>query len=232
MSAPASETRRSASDAIYDDLRNDIVRLVLEPGSFIYESALATKHGASRTPVRQAFARLERDHLLEVIPQRGARVAPLSVRAITEAQTVRESLEITAIGELATQWDRDDLRFRLIGGEIEHNLDQQTRAAHDRDSMAFVGLDSAFHSLLMNAAGNSTLQRCVESVRLHLQRLRYLELEFMRHEHRSVEQHREIIAAVIDNDITTSRAVMADHLALVAEVRETIYSRRSDIFED
>ena len=232
MTAVSQRLRRPASAEIYEDLRQSIVRLELAPGSFIYETALAEKYGASRTPVRQALARLERDQLLEVLPQRGAQVAPLSIRLISEAQEVREILEIASIGTLARDWDDGALRYRLIEDQLAENLEQQTDAASRNDVLSFVALDGDFHSLLLGAADNVTLQRHVESVRLHLQRLRYLELEFMHHELRSVEQHRELVALVRENDSDAARQAMAAHLALAADIRHIIYSRRADLFKE
>jgi len=145
---------------------------------------------------------------------------------------VREVLEIESIGRLAGMWDDDQLAFRLVADEFAQSLEEQDKAAESQDFAAFVNLDSAFHSLLMRAAGNATLQRCVESVRLHLQRLRYLELEAKRHEFLSIAQHRETVHAVRANQVETARSLMGQHLILAADVRDAIYTRHSDIFED
>ena len=79
---------------IYALLRHDIVTLRLRPGERLSENELADRFGTSRAPVREALIRLVEDGLIEVRPQRGSFVSPISLRAMERARFVREALEV------------------------------------------------------------------------------------------------------------------------------------------
>src|SRR4051812_28202016 len=86
-------TASRARDQVYDLLRESIVTAELEPGRQLSENELAGRLGVSRTPVREALVRLRDDRLVEIVPQLGTFVAPISGRAVADAQFVREALE-------------------------------------------------------------------------------------------------------------------------------------------
>ena len=81
-----------AGPAIYATVRDAIVSAELEPGRQISENELAARLGVSRTPVREAFARLRDDRLIEIVPQLGTFVSRISVADVDDAQFIREAL--------------------------------------------------------------------------------------------------------------------------------------------
>jgi DNA-binding GntR family transcriptional regulator len=87
----------SAWAGVYQDLREQIVSVALDPGSRLSENELAAGYGVSRTPVREALIRLADDGLVEVFPQLGTYVSRISVREVREAQFIREALETAAL---------------------------------------------------------------------------------------------------------------------------------------
>ena len=72
----STEVRPSLSEQIYTEVRNEIATLKLQPGTLLFENALASRYDTSRTPVRKALTRLEQDGLLQVLPQRGGTDRP------------------------------------------------------------------------------------------------------------------------------------------------------------
>lgn len=228
----AEDRKQPLSARIYDDLRTQIVSLALEPGTMIFENSIAAAHGASRTPVRQALTLLEREELVEVLPQRGARVAPLSIRKFHEAQAVRETLELAAFRTAATVWNSDDPEFAARDRDIEYNLQLQKVSSETSDYLMFTRLDNEFHAAFMVAAGNLTLFNVVTSMRTHLNRMRYLELAVMKHERSSMQQHHDIRDAVRRNDIDGTQALLSEHLGLLDGARDDIIAKHSHLFTD
>jgi DNA-binding GntR family transcriptional regulator len=101
MSSSAPTTR---SDWVEDRLRAAILRGELEPGQRLHANDLAERWAVSATPLREAFQRLAGDGLVEVLPQRGARVSQLSadeaaniyeLRLLLEPVALRQSLEVS-----------------------------------------------------------------------------------------------------------------------------------------
>src|ERR1044072_2785086 len=77
----------------YQTLRDAIVRVDIVPGQQLSENELAAQLGVSRTPVREALARLRDEQLVHVVPQLGTFVSRISPAAVGDAQFVREALE-------------------------------------------------------------------------------------------------------------------------------------------
>src|SRR5918999_3100088 len=102
--ATAARPRRGSARAhVYVALRDSIISAALEPGRQLSENELAAWLGVSRTPVREALARLRDERLAAVVPQLGTFVTRISTSAVGDAQFVREALECAAIREAAVR---------------------------------------------------------------------------------------------------------------------------------
>ena len=96
-------TRPSLVDEAYQKLRLRILNDELPPGAQALEQEIADALGISRTPVREALIRLEKEGLVEVLPRRGMRVLPLSPTDMREIYELLYSLEPTAAARMAAQ---------------------------------------------------------------------------------------------------------------------------------
>src|SRR5690348_1112122 len=109
ISSPA---RKTLGKVAYSKIREEIITLNFKPGQMLSESEIGSVLGVSRTPIREAFLMLVQEGLLEILPQRGARVALISEKRYAENMFVRESLEISALKLVAKNWKSDDLRYK------------------------------------------------------------------------------------------------------------------------
>ena len=94
------EPPNSISDQIYERLKQQILHGEIEPGERLMQNQVAETLKASRTPVREAFHRLEQDGLVERVPQGGVRVPRLELQIVQDVFGIRKVLEAYAI-ELA-----------------------------------------------------------------------------------------------------------------------------------
>src|SRR5918997_6920564 len=115
-------TGAPARDQVYLTLREAIVSAELEPGRRLSENELADLLGVSRTPVREALARLRDERLVAIVPQLGTFVTLLSHQAVEDAAFVREALECAAV-RLAVD-NADDAALAAL----QANLAAQERA--------------------------------------------------------------------------------------------------------
>jgi len=222
--------RRTLESVIYDELHARIVSLEYPPGLMIFENEVAAEFGVSRTPVRQAFFRLAKDDLLEVLPQRGARVSFISKEKVRESQVVRESLEVTSMILSVRKWDEDDPDCRAAAAEIEEIIANQVKAVAAGDDAAFTRLDEEYHRAFMRFAGNMTLFNIVCEIRAHLNRVRYAELQVARLDDEAVVYHREIFDAVRAKDEARAVECLRAHLRVLEDFREEIFAKRKDMF--
>jgi DNA-binding GntR family transcriptional regulator len=91
------EPPNSISDQIYERLKKQILHGEIEPGERLMQNQVAENLRASRTPVREAFRRLEQDGLVERVPQGGVRVTSLDTETIQQVFGIRNVLEAYAI---------------------------------------------------------------------------------------------------------------------------------------
>src|SRR4051812_40165683 len=148
--------RETLSDNAYQVIRDAIVSLRLEPGQMVYEAELGSTLGVSRTPIREAFRRLMAEELIEVQPQRGARIAYMSKKKIDEARFVRISLEANAFKEVAKLWNPEEARFQRLYTQVKGILDDQKKMVDEQNFDTFFQLDEKFHYTLLETLGNVT----------------------------------------------------------------------------
>ena len=183
----ADTARTLLRDQAYTRLRDAILDGTLEPGEQLKDAELAEWLGLSRTPIREALARLEEYGLVETKPQSFTRVAPLSARDARDAFTVYAALEALAASLGVPQLTRGDLEtMRAANREFAEAL-----AAADVD--AAVAADDRFHGVLVQAAANREIARSLERLLPKIRRLERARFGSLAGR-RSVEQHERIIA--------------------------------------
>jgi DNA-binding GntR family transcriptional regulator len=182
----ATASRTLLRDQAYARLRDAILSGTLEPGEQLRDSELAEWLGLSRTPIREALARLEEYGLVETKPNSYTRVAPLSAQDARDAFIVYAALEALAASLGVPRLTGDDLgAMRAFNRGFAAAL-----AVADVD--AAVAADDRFHGVLVQAAANReivrSLARLLPKIR-RLERARFGSLAGRR----SVEQHEQII---------------------------------------
>jgi DNA-binding GntR family transcriptional regulator len=181
-------TRRTLlRDQAYAQLRDAILDGTLEPGEQLKDVELAEWLGLSRTPIREALARLEEYGLVETKPNSYTRVAPLSASDARDAFTVYAALEALAASLGVPRLDETDLQT-MRGAN--HDFAAALAAA---DVGAAIAADDRFHGVLVQAAANREIARSLERVLPKIRRLERARFGSLAGR-RSVEQHERIIA--------------------------------------
>ncbi len=209
---------------IYADLRRLIVTVDLAPGAALSEARIAERYGVSRTPVREAFKRLEDDGLLEVIPQVGSFVARIDLQAVLDRHFVRETLECRIV-ELASE--RIDAQQRE---ELGRNLDDLARACRQGDRGAHFLADEAMHAMLARFAWHEHAWDVIQQAKARLDRVRHLGLIREGRPLETLAEHRAIADRVIAGDARGAAQAMRAHLGTVITVLGEIADRHADYF--
>jgi DNA-binding GntR family transcriptional regulator len=212
-------------DRIYLTLREAIISTELAPGQKLSENELAGELGVSRTPVREALARLRDERLVAIVPQLGTFVTLISPAAVADAEFVREALECAAIARTTPLITVEGLE------ELQWNLAAQEQACSNRNDRSFVRLDEDLHQRLCDASGHSIAWVLSRRANGHLDRVRRLSLPDAEYLDEMVAQHREIVAAVAEGDAGAAEAAMREHLRAVAAKVPELQQRHPDFFE-
>jgi len=178
----------------------------LEPGQGINEPDVASLLSVSRTPIREALLRLQREGLVDIRPQAGTFVTSIDWNRVEEGMIVREALEIRAIEAAA---------INLTDQTVEHLLDEIRRmelAADRGDVDSFMAADDSFHGHLMQASGYHYIPTIIKEVNGHLDRVRSLSGQSSHRMPQVVDEHREIIAQMQKGTPASSAEAMLKHL--------------------
>ena len=145
---------------VQDVIRDAIVRLDLPPGTAIDKAALCARLGVSRFPVSEALGRLAAEGFVEILPQRGTRVARIDLADCRQAMFIRRALEIEAVRAIAPRADA------ALLAALDRNLREQDGALGDGlQRAASIELDLELHELLLGFLGYERVKHAVETAR-------------------------------------------------------------------
>jgi DNA-binding GntR family transcriptional regulator len=198
--------RRYLHDEVAERLRELIRDGVLEPRARVNELELAERFGISRTPLREAIKILATEGLLDLLPNRGARVASISVEEADEVIEVVAGLEATA-GELACR-SITDAEVATIEAKHAAML-EAWRAA---DNAAYFTLNREIHEAIMAASRNATLQGIYATLSGRIQRARYAAHKTPEQWARAVREHEEMLALLKNRDGARLGSVLREHI--------------------
>jgi DNA-binding GntR family transcriptional regulator len=183
----AEASRTLLRDQAYVRLRDAILDGTLEPGEQLKDAEIAEWLGLSRTPIREALARLEEYGLVETAPNRYTRVAPLDAGDARDAFTV-----VAALHSLAASLGVPRLDDPELAGMREANEDFAA-ALRVNDVDRALAADDRFHGVLVHASANREIARSLERLTPKVRRLERARFGSLAGR-RSVEQHERILA--------------------------------------
>lgn len=224
MDAFGNASAGSAAHRIESELRRAIVALELAPGARLSEEAIAAQHGVSRQPVREALISLAKTRLVEVLPQRGTRVAMISVAKMLEARFVREAVETAVVRRACAAFDAAT-RVR-----IDDLIDLQRKAAERDDHVAFQRYDEMFHVALTEGAGCPLAWQAVADIKAHMDRICQLTLSGSAAMLPLVDQHRAIMAAIDARDAEAAAEAMQHHLTEILRALSRLETDHAELF--
>jgi DNA-binding GntR family transcriptional regulator len=200
-------SRRPLHEEAVDRLRNLIVQGELVPGTRLNERVLTAQLGISRTPLREAIKLLGTEGLVELLPNRGAIVAPLDPVRLKELLTVMGALEALA-GELACAQAASEQLAEIRA------LHYEMLAMHARGDLAgYFKYNQAIHLKLVEASGNAVLAGTYRQLNANVRRARYMANLSKERWDAAVREHEEILAALTARDAKRLTALLRDHLA-------------------
>ena len=200
-------TAASATDRAHQWTKARILDGRFPGGELITEGEVSTGVGVSRTPVREAFLRLESEGLLRLYPKRGALVTPISVGQVESVMETRLVIERHALAKVIALGSAPK-------AEMEQALARQVRFAARDDPRAFVEADREFHRLYVAAAANPILLALYDSLRDQQSRMGLSAIA--RDERRTaliLEEHTRLVAALGRRDVADASAIIDAHLS-------------------
>lgn len=187
-------------------IKNNIIRLELEPGSHVSEKNLADEMGLSRTPVREALIELAKGGIVEIYPQRGSVVALIDYSLVEEARFMRSVMENAVVRLVCEMASPEDIL------KLGENLKLQEFYLDSTDTGRLMELDDEFHKLLFDIAQKSQSYLLMQNLTLHFDRVRNMALSAVK-ELKIVQDHQAIVEAIRQRDAEKAGELMEIHLS-------------------
>jgi DNA-binding GntR family transcriptional regulator len=203
--------RRTLHSEIVDAIREMIVDGHLEPGQKIPEKELCDRFDISRTPLREALKALAAEGMLELLPQRGARVAILDEEEVAELFPIIAAMEALA-GELACD--------RITAPQVEEIRQMHERmlsAFNQSDRLEYAMLNRAIHMAIFDAAGNAALTALYRNMELKIRNIRHTMRQLPDDWKQALDDHNEMLFALGVRDKVRLSAIMKQHVLNTAE---------------
>jgi GntR family transcriptional regulator, rspAB operon transcriptional repressor len=197
--------RETARDYALRMLKRNIASLELAPGTMLSENELSFALGLSRTPIREALIELSKTRIIEILPQRGSRIALIDSGMVEESRFLRLVLE-KAIIELAC-----DMAPTLDFSVVEANVKLQQFYLENQLPEKLMELDNDFHREFYRLTRRLQTYHLQESMSLHFDRVRSLSLATVK-DIKIVGDHEAILRAVRAGNKEEASALVVKHL--------------------
>jgi len=199
---------QTLNDAVYEAIRKKIADLVVRPEEQLIEHQLAEELGVSKSPVREAFRRLEKTGFVRVIPFKGCFVSPLSVKEFKDALELREMLETYCLTVCLPRFTDEQLReIEKLEEAAEKKLQKGNRHAASEFHMKI-------HLLIVEMAGNEIIRKThADLIENTLKRYLMLALQEVSNQAETWRgHHRKIFTAIKRRNVEDAVDALREHI--------------------
>ncbi|HBY56494.1 MAG TPA: hypothetical protein DEG96_01295 [Candidatus Atribacteria bacterium] len=201
----------SLKDRAYQNIKLQIIRGNLKPGTRLLEEELSKAMNISRAPIREALNRLEKEGFVTIIPRKGATVSHITAQMIEDIFEIRETLESLAVKKSFGKISIEGLE--KLGESFKKFID---KPANTENCIQYLALDKKFHDLLSQNCGNKKLIELLANLQEQIHWLRNISLKRISLAG-SVKEHLAIIEALKKKDEELIIEVLLQHLERAKE---------------
>lgn len=195
----------TASERVYEWVKTRILAGGYSGGDLLSEGAVAEDVGVSRTPVREAFIRLEHEGLMRLYPKRGALVVPVSAAEVADVLEARLVIERFAAQKVIAAG-----RGGAVATEMRKVLERQRQLSPKTKGAVLSELDRRFHGTLVEAAGNTIVTGLYASLR---------------------DRQLRIATGIFDRDPDARPTILAEHGSLCDHLEASDSTKACEVIE-
>ena len=218
------QVRRTASEDVYDRIKEDILTLRRLPGSEVKINDIAEETGVSRSPVRDALIRLSGEQLIDMLPQRGCWVSLIDRHRVEEERFFRHSLEKSVLSYFIEYAHPSDI------SRLEYFVSLQKEAAEEKNETAFFRYDDEMHKSIFTAAGYRRTWDIIARETGHYRRMRLLSFDQPGVLELNISQHEALIHAFEERNLVEALRVEGEHLFKLTYETADIIRANPDYF--
>lgn len=200
------QSHRPLREIVYEELRSLILTGKIKPGTRMMEIELAEDMGVSRTPIREAIRKLEKEGLVVIEPRKGAYASEVSVKDMVDILEVRANLEGLAAylaAERMTEAEKKALN------EVKEKF---TAAVIDGNMADMISHDTRFHHMIVESSRNNHLIHMVEQLQELVLRFRYIYYKDFKRAEDMIPEHRQIFEEIANGNGANARFEAFNHI--------------------
>ena len=215
------QNHKPLREMVYEELKMQILKGSIIPGTRMMEVELAEEMGVSRTPIREAIRKLEKEGLVTIEPRRGAYASMISTEDMVEILEVRQDLE-----GLAAYFAADRMTEGQMS-ELRKESDSYNDAVKRGNMEEMIKHDTRFHHIIVESCRNKILVQMIEQLQELVLRFRYIYYDNFRRAENMPEEHEAILTAIAEGNADKARAAADIHIERLKElvVREGVQQR-------
>ena len=216
----------SVQEMVYRTLRDKIVSMELKPGTTISTQEIADSMSVSRTPVREAFIRLQREDLLDVTPQRSTVVSKINMDRVYQERFIREALEI----EVAQKFI--EVATPEVLARMRRNIEKQYAAIEEQRYVDYLELDNALHQTAFTETHEDLGRSIVQQMNGHNDRIRLISAWEGQIVYTAMQEHEKYVDYIERKDALHARKLLRSHLQALRMQEEILLTNWSEYFND
>ncbi|MEG1930221.1 MAG: GntR family transcriptional regulator [Anaerovorax sp.] len=206
------QSHKPLREIVYEELRSLILTGQIKPGTRMMEIELADDMGVSRTPIREAIRKLEKEGLVTIEPRKGAYASEVSIKDMVDILEVRGTLEGLAAYLAATRMTKEEKELLI---EYSNKFDASVES---NDIAGMISHDTEFHHFIVQCCRNSHLLHMVEQLQELVLRFRYIYFKDFKRAEDMPAEHNYIYSAILDSDEEKARFGALNHIEKLKEM--------------
>ncbi|MDF2612441.1 MAG: GntR family transcriptional regulator [Clostridia bacterium] len=212
-------------DSVYSSLRNNIIELNIKPGEMISIKDICTQLNVSRSPVRDALIKLEKEGLITSMPQRGTMISKIDLNRVSEERYLRECLEEKTMMLFLKCHKPEDI------DRLKEIVKKQKESIADEDYRKSLQYDDEFHKIFFDATNKKLCWQTLQSTSGHYRRIRLLTMGDKNIVGSVIQQHEDIIECIVLQDAKRLEKLLRLHLTKLDTEELDLLEKYPELFE-
>jgi len=200
------EAAGSRVDGAYEWLLGEITGFRIRSGAPLSENRIAGQLGISRTPVREALQRLEKEGMVKRTDNSRFTVSQLTIAEVNDSCDLLEVLDTYVCRKAASMLTDSDI------AALTQSIDEMTRAAAADDRVSWSAADLAFHRLVNGIAGNQLVAETVKETRRRIQRFWLRAASLQSRLEACSQEHLVLANAMVNKDYDAIEPAVKEHI--------------------
>ncbi len=205
-------SHRPLREIVYEELKLQILTGKITPGTRMMEVELAESMGVSRTPIREAIKKLEKEGLVTIEPRKGAYASQISVKDMVDILEVRQDMEGLAAYMASYRMTPKQMK------ELEVIAAGYNKAVEEGNMADMIKYDTDFHNLIVESCNNSILTMMINQLQELLLRFRYVYYDNIKRAEKMPSEHSMIMEAIEDGRSDAARAAAEMHIERIKDM--------------